>query len=124
MRKLSTKWFFKWAKKANLNNQHLLEAVKNIEKGLSVSELGTNLFKVRIKRQGKGKSSGFRTLVVFQKTERVIFVYGFSKNEKSNITKTELQYFKKLSHDLLKIGNEEINKLINKKILFDIEVEK
>lgn len=81
MRKLCTKWFMKWARKANLSELNLLEAIDNLEKGLSVAELGANLFKIRVKRAGKEKSSGFRTIVVYKKEEKAIFLYGFGKNE-------------------------------------------
>ena len=122
MRKLCTKWFMKWARKAKLNEFNLLEAIDNLEKGLSVAELGGNLFKIRIKRAGKGKSSGFRTIIVYNKEEKAIFLYGFGKNEKANIDKTELQYFKKLGSDLLTLDAEQIKDLTEKQILFDLEV--
>ncbi|MBL0731718.1 MAG: type II toxin-antitoxin system RelE/ParE family toxin [Desulfosarcina sp.] len=122
MRKLCTKWFNKWAEKANLSNLILLESINNLEKGLSVVELGGNLFKIRVKRAGKGKSSGFRTIVVYKKEEKTIFLYGFGKNEKSNIDKTELQYFKKLGRDLLALDAKQITYSIEKQILFDLEV--
>ncbi|MEA2059024.1 MAG: type II toxin-antitoxin system RelE/ParE family toxin [Thermodesulfobacteriota bacterium] len=48
MKKLCTKWFKKWAKKVNLENHYLIEAVKNLEKRLSVADLGGNLFKIRV----------------------------------------------------------------------------
>ena len=122
MRKLCTKWFMRWARKASLSDLNLLEAIDNLEKGLSVAELGGNLFKIRVKRAGKGKSSGFRTIVVYKKKEKVIFLYGFSKSEKSNIDKTELQYFKKLGNDLLALDVKQITDSTQKQILFDLEV--
>lgn len=81
MRKLCTKWFAGWSEKAELSNQDLLEPIDNIEKGLSVTRLCGNLFKMRIKRIGKGKCSGFRTILVFQENKKVIFLYwSHSKN--------------------------------------------
>ncbi len=112
----------KWAKKANLSELNLLEAIDNLEKGLSVAELGGNLFKIRVKRAGKGKSSGYRTIVVYKKEEKAIFLYGFGKNEKSNIEKAELQYFKKLGSDLLALDAKQITHSTQKQILFDLEV--
>ncbi len=111
----------KWVRKANLSNLNLLEAVDNLEKGLSVAELGGNLFKIRVKRAGKGKSSGFRTIVVYKKEEKAIFLYGFGKNEKSNIDKAELQYFKKLGSDLLALDTKQLTDSIERQILFDLE---
>ncbi|MBT3387651.1 MAG: type II toxin-antitoxin system RelE/ParE family toxin [Desulfobacula sp.] len=121
MKKICTKWFRKWAKKVKLNNNNLLEAIKNLERGASVADLGGNLYKVRVSRAGGGKSSGFRTIIVYKKETRVIFLYGFEKSEKANIDKTELQYFKKLGKDLLELRTEQIKDSIEKQILFDLE---
>ncbi|MDU9047805.1 MAG: type II toxin-antitoxin system RelE/ParE family toxin [Candidatus Electrothrix sp. Rat3] len=122
MKKLCTKWFNKWAKKSNLNSESLLEAVGNLEKGLSTADLGGNLYKVRVQRSGKGKSSGFRTIIVYRREDKAIFLYGFGKNEKSNIDKTELTYFKKLGNDLIALDTEQIAASLKKQILFDLEV--
>ena len=122
MKKLTTKWFRKWSKKVNLTNQDLLDTVQNLEAGLSVSELGGNLFKVRVKREHSGKSSGFRTIIVFKSKERAIFLYGFAKNEKENIDKSELSYLKKLGNDLLSLDSIQLKLAISKRVLFDLEV--
>ena len=122
MKRLCTKWFKKWAKKAKLSNHHLIEAIDNLEKGLSIANLGGTLFKIRVKRAGQGKSSGFRTIIAYKKDDKAIFIYGFGKNEKSNIDKTELHYFKKLSADLLGIDARQIEDLRKKQVLFDLEV--
>lgn len=124
MKKLSTKWFRKWAKNANLNNKTLLKAINNLEAGLSSSGLGNHLYKVRIKREHSGKSSGFRTIIVYKENDRAIFLYGFGKNEKENIDKVELQYFKKLGNDLLGLTANQLKKYVVQEILFDLEVEK
>ncbi len=124
VKKLSTKWFRKWAENANLNNETLLKAINNLEAGLSSSGLGKHLYKVRIKREHSGKSSGFRTIIVYKENERAIFLYGFGKNEKENIDKVELQYFKKLGNDLLRLTANQLKKYVVQEILFDLEVEK
>jgi len=122
MKKLSTKWFKKWAKKSKIKDQDLLDTVDNLIKGLSTADLGSNLFKIRVKREHSGKSSGFRTIVVYKENEKAIFLYGFGKNEKDNISKTELLYFKKLGNDFLALDENQIKQLIEAKSLFDIEV--
>ena len=121
-KKLSTKWFKKWSKKANLSNQNMLEAIRNLEAGLSTADLGNHLYKVRIKRASSGKSSGFRTIILYKEKDRAIFLYGFGKNEKANIDKAELRYFKKLGNDLLALTFDQLKQSIEQKILFDLEV--
>jgi hypothetical protein len=59
----------------------------NPEAGIS---LGGGLRKVRIAREGGGKSGGYRTLYVFGGTHMPIFLLTvFAKNEKDNLTKAE-----------------------------------
>jgi len=84
-------------------------------------DLGSHLFKVRIKREHSGKSSGFRTIILFKADDRAIFLFGFGKNEKENIDRNELQYFKILGNDLLSLNYKELEKAISKKILFNLE---
>jgi hypothetical protein len=122
MERLITKWFKKWARKSKVNDEDLLDTISNLKDGLSTVDLGSNLFKVRVKREHGGKSSGFRTIIIYKKDEKAIFLYGFGKNEKDNINKTELLYFKKLGNDFLNLNQEEIEQLIDKKSLFEIEV--
>lgn len=54
------------------------------------TSLGGGLRKIRVPREGGGKSGGFRTIYVFGGRHMPIFlVTVFAKNEKDNLTKTE-----------------------------------
>ena len=99
----------------------MLEGIDNIESGFSTSNLGSNIYKVRIAKSGKGKSGGFRTILVYNKNNRAVFLYGFSKNEQSNISKTELNYFKKIGADLLKLSEDELVLSIKSKALQEVK---
>jgi hypothetical protein len=71
----------------------------NPEAGLS---LGRGLRKVRIAREGGGKSGGFRTIYVFGGTHMPIFLLTvFAKNEKSNLSETEQAAAIRLSKALI-----------------------
>lgn len=72
--------------------------------GLYDADLGSGLFKKRIARPGQGKSGGFRTLVATNKASRWVFVFGFSKKERSNIDKDEEEALKKLATHLLSLA--------------------
>jgi hypothetical protein len=69
--------------------------------GLFDADLGRGLFKKRIGRAGQGKSGGYCTLVATNRGNRWVFVYGFPKNERSNIDKDEAEALKKLAGHLL-----------------------
>ena len=81
MIRLKTKWFNKWAKKQKISDEKLLESIDNIENNLSSVNLGGGLYKVRVSGENSGKSSSYRTIVVYKALERAVMVYGFKKNE-------------------------------------------
>jgi hypothetical protein len=71
----------------------------NAETGVA---LGGGLRKVRIPRQGGGKSGGYRTIYVFGGTHMPIFLVTiFAKNEKANLSKAEQAAAVQLSKALL-----------------------
>lgn len=112
MLKLKTKWFNKWAKKNSVEDESLLAAIDNINNNLGTADLGAGLYKVRTAKTGQGKRGSFRTIVVFKKHEVAVFIYGFSKNEKDNLSNDETKYFKKLAKDLLAIDKEKYQIMI------------
>ena len=116
MLKLKTKWFNKWANRNSVTDKDLLKTIKNVSNNLGTVNLGFGLYKVRTPKIGKGKSGGFRTILVYKESNIAIFVYGFSKTDKDNLENEELKYFKKLAKDLLKIKRQkylELEKLGN-----------
>jgi hypothetical protein len=71
----------------------------NPEAGIA---LGGGLRKVRVAREGGGKSGGYRTLYVFGGVAMPLFlVTVFAKNEKDNLTKAEQAAAVALSKELL-----------------------
>lgn len=77
---------------------------ENPEKGTS---LGGGLRKVRIPREGSGKSGGYRTIYVFGGQHMPIFlVTVFAKNEKANLTPKEQQIAVELSKEIIAMWKE------------------
>jgi hypothetical protein len=105
------RWFDRWARKQGLTDLSLCDAVSEMTAGLYEADLGGGLLKKRIARSGQGKSSGFRTLVVTNKGDRWIFVFGFAKNERSNIDKDEEEALKMLASELLSYTPEDLEKV-------------
>ena len=121
MKRLKTRYFNKWAEKSNITDIDLLKASKALENGLYAANLGGNLFKIRIARESKGKSSGYRTILAYIKNVKVIFLYGYPKNEKDNISKKELEAFKKLSKDYLALSPSQVECAEKMGILISLE---
>ena len=109
MKRLITKSFSKWATKQNIPYGELVEAIQEIENGNFEANLGGHILKKRIRFQGKGKSGSGRTIVCYKKEDRVIFLHGFAKNEKSNLTQKELNGFKELAKILLGLSPEQLS---------------
>lgn len=98
-----TRWFARWANKQGLTSPSLCAAVREMTEGLYDADLGNGLLKKRIARSGQGKRGGFRTLVATNKGNRWIFLFGFPKNERSNIDKDEEVALKLLAVHLLSL---------------------
>ena len=98
-----TRWFDRWARKQGLTTPSLCTAVREMTAGLYDADLGGGLLEKRIARPGQGKRGGFRTLVASNKGTRWVFVYGFPKNERSNIDKDEEDALKQLAAYLLSL---------------------
>ena len=105
-----TRWFNHWARKQGLSTPCLCAAVREMTAGLYEADLGGGLLKKRIARPGEGKSGGFRTLVATNKGNRWVFVYGFPKNERSNIDKDEQEALRKLAAHLLSLTAQALGK--------------
>ena len=105
-----TRWFARWANKQGLTSPSLCAAVREMTEGLYDADLGNGLLKKRIARLGQGKRSGFRTLVVTNKGNRWIFLFGFPKNERSNIDKDEEIALKLLAAHLLSLTAQALDK--------------
>jgi hypothetical protein len=116
-----TRWFDRWAHKQGLDDLSLCNAVSEMIAGLYEADLGGGLLKKRIARPGKGKSSGFRTLIATNRENRWIFVYGFPKNERSNIDKNEAEALKKLATELLSLTSEALETAKDDNELMEID---
>ena len=98
-----TRWFDRWARKQRLTTSSLCAAVREMMAGLYDADLGGGLLKKRIARAGEGKRGGFRTLVATNKGTRWVFLFGFPKNERSNIDTHEEEALKKLAAEVLSL---------------------
>ncbi|WP_303173593.1 type II toxin-antitoxin system RelE/ParE family toxin [uncultured Desulfovibrio sp.] len=70
------------------------------------------LFKKRLALPGKGKRGSARTLIATNRTNRWVFIFGFEKNEKENLTLAELSYLQMLAQDLLEYTDSDLDTAI------------
>lgn len=76
------------------------------------ASLGGYIYKKRIRFEGRGKSGSARTIICFKRNRIAIYLHGFAKNEKDNLSAKELNGFKELSKIIANLNEEDINKAI------------
>jgi hypothetical protein len=126
MRVFKNKWFNRWARNEGITNMDICTAAKQVTTGDVEADLGGYLFKKRVARAGGGKSAGYRTIVGYKKgnTDRVIFLYGFPKNSRSNITEREREALSTAAAAFIAATDKHLADLIAKGSIFELECEK
>ena len=112
MRVFKNAVFERFARKQDISDMILWEAVERVEKGLIDAVLGGGVIKQRVPRKGQGKRGGFRTIILYRNNERAFFVYGFAKNEQDNISNEQKEDLKELATHIFKMTDIQIEKLI------------
>jgi len=115
-----TRFFNRWADDEGLTSEVLVGAVREIEDGLSDGDLGGGIVKKRVRVGGRGKSGGARVLLATTHRDRWVFIYGFLKNQRANVSHPELLALRELSRDLLALTEEQLNDRTRAKILIEI----
>ncbi|MBW2644130.1 MAG: type II toxin-antitoxin system RelE/ParE family toxin [Deltaproteobacteria bacterium] len=121
MKKLMTKHFSKWASKQKISQDDLSLALAEVQAGNFEASLGGHIYKKRIKFKGQGKSGSGRTIICYKKGNRAIFIHGFAKNQRSNLSKKELNLFKELSKILLNLSTKEVLIAINNGDIIEVK---
>ena len=96
-----TRHFSRWARANDVTESALVQSTNEISAGLVDARLGAGVLKKRIGLSGRGKRGGARTLLVYQDGYRAIFVHGFAKNQKDNLSAPEVRALRRLASELL-----------------------
>lgn len=112
MRIFITRGFERFARKERLGARALRAAVERAELGLVDADLGGQVIKQRIARQGEGRSGGYRTVIAFRSSVRAVFLFGFAKNELANIDDAELRALRKAAVEVLGWSDSDVSTLL------------
>ena len=104
--------FARFQRKERISDASLRKAIDGVEAALIHADLGGGLVKQRLARPGQGKSGGYRTVIAIKRGDRAVFLYGFAKNERSNIDAEELEEFRQLARGFLGLTVQQIAALI------------
>ena len=115
-----SKSFSRFARKARISDTDLWTSALLANTGRIDADLGGGVIKQRIARVGEGKSGGSRSIVLFRKEDRAVFVYGFEKKDRANLKSDELEAFRELALLILGYTEAEIAKQVQVGALIQI----
>jgi hypothetical protein len=114
MRVFKTYNFTRFAKDEGIGDTQLAAAIRQAENGLIDANLGGGLIKLRISRPGGGKRSGYRTIIAYRAGARAVFLFGFAKNERENISSAQQDYLKSYASDILSCSEKVLDAEVSK----------
>ncbi len=117
MRIFKTKLFVRFARQLRIKDSSLREAIARAERGLVDADLGGGIIKQRVARTGQGRSGGYRMLIAYRSGDRAVFLYGFAKNERDNLTNDELETLREIGAAWLDAKIERLEKVIKEGII-------
>jgi len=109
VRTFKTKWLAKFTKKENISDKSLKAALTDARNGLIDADYGGGLIKQRVAREGEGKSGGYRMILVYRQDELAIFLFGFAKSDKANLTTDEVTSYKEAAKLWLKASTNQLD---------------
>ncbi len=117
---LKRKDFARWQWSEKLSDAALCQAVKEMEDGLIDADLGGFLYKKRVARPGEGKRGAYRTLLSAKMGNRYVFLHGFPKSDKENISQDEKKALQFAGKVFLDLPAEALNKALKAGVLVEV----
>ncbi|EKT4464766.1 type II toxin-antitoxin system RelE/ParE family toxin [Pseudomonas putida] len=112
--------FARWQVSENLPDTMLCKAVEEMRNGLVDASLGGLLFKKRIGRSASGKRGGYRTLLSARIGDRYVFLHGFAKHEKANVTLGEQKALQFVGRVFLEMSVDALAKALASGVLMEV----
>lgn len=116
-----TKTFARFAKQARITDADLWNSALLANRGSIDADLGGGILKQRIARSGEGKSGGSRTILVFRREDRAVYVFGFEKKDRDNIDQRQFKVLRNLAKLLLGYDADEMKRQVEAGELIVIE---
>lgn len=120
---LKRKDFARWQAGEKLPDAALCKAVTEMESGLVDADLGGFLYKKRVARPNVGKSGGYRTLLSARIGNRYVFLHGFPKSDKANITQAEKKALQFAGKVFLELSGEALEQALGVGVLVEVHCE-
>jgi hypothetical protein len=120
MRIFKTKTLARFTRQNGIPDSSLVSAVERAQRGLMDADLGGRIIKQRVARPGEGKRGGFRLIVGFG-SHRSVFLFGFAKNERENISDAELVTLRQIAGSFLDASDEKIERTLEDGTLIEVQ---
>jgi hypothetical protein len=120
VRILMTRWFRRFARRERVTDAALRDAVMRAERGQIDADLGGGVIKQRVARPGRGRSGGFRMILLYRAGARAIFAFGFAKSRKDDLEPDELEAYRELAKAYLALADGGIDGHVADGILAEI----
>jgi hypothetical protein len=115
------KAFARFARKARITDAELWKAAQLANEGSIGADLGGGVIKQRIARAGQGKSGGSRSIILFKRNKRAVYVYGFEKKDLANIKANEVAAFRELAAVVLGYTEAEMTRFVQEAVFFIVQ---
>jgi len=119
-RTFKTRWFARFARREDITDTALREAIERAERGLIDADLGGGLIKQRVARPGGGRSGGYRTIVAYRTADRAVFLDGFAKSEQGNISSDDLAELRIIAQNWLRANPETLRDAIKNGLILEM----
>jgi hypothetical protein len=74
-----------------------------------------------VAREGQGRSGGYRVMIVFRSGDLSICLFGFAKNDESNISDRQLTVLRRLASTWLSAAPAEIAEAVKQETLIEVK---
>jgi hypothetical protein len=112
--------FHEWAIEQKLEDSVLIKIAEEVEQDLYEANLGGGVYKKRAPIAGRGKRGGARVIIAFKLNKITLFMYGFTKKEKDNVTMKEKEALKALAKTYFGYSEEQLEKAVKSGKLIEI----
>src|SRR5262245_17503502 len=120
MRIFKTRAFARFARREGIEDASLESAIDRAERGQIDADLGGGIIKQRVPRPGAGRSAGFRTVIAYRTGEISVFLYGFAKNERENISGAQLTDLRKAARFYFSLSRGDLETAVGAGALMEI----
>lgn len=118
---LATKSFSRWVRKNKIAHQELFSAAAEMAQGLIDADLGGHVVKKRVAWVDEAGQSGALPNVATNFGNKWIYIFGYEKNERSNIDISELKALQELAKPLLELSIDKTSEAILYGELIDLD---